>query len=327
MGLKFVNSHYRLAMTISLVTRAPPGKDGTNPFDLTSAPAYRRWRDQKLARYPRTAEELVVPVGDPRGLTETERARLHALCGTTNMAIYRSSAAGVEDKEIPRRLGEQFGLRRLDNNPLADEDAISSLCVTPEKGARGYIPYTSRRLLWHTDGYYNPPERRIRAFVLHCVSPAARGGENELIDPEIVYIHLRDANPEYVRALQAPDAMTIPANTDPRVGVRPAQSGPVFSVDPGTGSLHMRYTARVRSIVWKDDLATRAAVRALEEILAGGSPYLYRYRLAAGEGLLCNNVLHNRSAFEDATHGDLRRLIYRARYYDRITGTGLGAAK
>jgi alpha-ketoglutarate-dependent taurine dioxygenase len=210
----------------------------------------------------------------------------------------------------------------LDSNMLADEDAITSLEVMPEKSGRGYIPYSNRRLLWHTDGYYNTPAQRVRAFVLHCVRPAAEGGENALLDPEIAYLQLRDENPGHIQALMAPDAMTIPAN-DEAGGIRPAETGPVFSVDPMTGSLHMRYTARTRSIVWKDDASTRAAVQALEALLHGSSPYVFRHRLVAGQGLLCNNVLHNRTAFTDAVDKGMTRLLYRARYYDRIAGTGL----
>jgi hypothetical protein len=37
-------------------------------------------------------------------------------------------------------------------------------------------------------------------------------------------------------------------------------------------------------------------------------------------GLVCNNVLHERSAFEDAPGRP--RLLYRARYVERIAGTG-----
>ena len=43
---------------------------------------------------------------------------------------------------------------------------------------------------------------------------------------------------------------------------------------------------------------------------------VFHYRLQAGEGLISNNVLHNRTAFEDGTGH--KRLIYRARFYDRI---------
>jgi alpha-ketoglutarate-dependent taurine dioxygenase len=145
------------------------------------------------------------------------------------------------------------------------------------------------------------------------------GGDNSLLDPELAYLLLRDANPDHIRALMAPDAMTIPAN-DEAGGIRASQTGPVFCIDPQTGGLHMRYTARTRSVVWKDDPATRAAVQSLEQLLAEDSRYVFRHRLSAGQGLLCNNVLHNRTAFVDADDPDAARLIYRARYYDRIAG-------
>jgi hypothetical protein len=78
----------------------------------------------------------------------------------------------------------------------------------------------------------------------------------------------------------------------------------------------MRYTARTRSIEWKQDEVSRAAVAYLEQILASDSPYIYSARLESGMGLLCNNVLHDRSGFND--NPDSPRLLYRARYYDRI---------
>jgi alpha-ketoglutarate-dependent taurine dioxygenase len=159
--------------------------------------------------------------------------------------------------------------------------------------------------------------------VLHCVSDAAEGGENVYLDHEIAYLLLRDENPDYLAALMQPDAMTIPANTEAGVEIRPAQSGPVFSVEPATGSLHMRYTARTRSIAWKDDSNTRMAVGFLTELLAGESEFLFRYRLQPGEGIICNNILHKREAFTDDPAGGRTRLLYRARYYDRIRGTEL----
>jgi alpha-ketoglutarate-dependent taurine dioxygenase len=292
-----------------------------NPFLFGNHDAYRRWRDRKLAAYPQCAAELVVEIRNPRAPTAAESAQIRHLCRTANMAIYAGPAGEAADKEIPCRLGAHFGLHRLDRNLLADEDAITSLEVAAEKSGRGYIPYSNRRLLWHTDGYYNPPTRRIRAFVLHCARPAASGGENALLDPEIAYILLRETDPECVRALMAADAMTIPANTEAGELIRDAQGGPVFEVDPQTGCLHMRYTARTRSIAWKQDPSTAAAARRLEELLAGESPYVFRHRLEAGQGLLCNNVLHNRTEFTDDAAGGRTRLVYRARYHDRIAGT------
>jgi len=285
-------------------------------FDLGNEAAYQAWRAQKLARFPKTLAELVVEVRDPRALSSSERQALLERCKRANMAIYASPAGGDPDKEIPRRLGLQLGLRDLDPNYLADDDGISPLSVA-ERGARGeFIPYTNRGIKWHTDGYYNPGERTVRAVLLHCVERAETGGENELLDHEIAYIQLRDRNPQHVRALMAGDAMTIPARIEGGRVERPAQAGPVFSVDT-SGFLHMRYTARAVSIEWKNDTTTQAALAALEDILGMASPWVFRGRLEPGMGLVSNNVLHTRTPFTESSRH--RRLIYRARYYQRVS--------
>ena len=287
-----------------------------DPFALDRPQDYGRWRERKLARYPRRVEDLIVEVRDPRSLSDSEAAEIQRVCGAANMAVYASPLADLADKDIARRLGTQLGLARLHANPLADEDGISSLEMTPDKSRLGYIPYSNQRLLWHTDGYYNAPQQRIGAFILHCVRPAAAGGENRLLDHEIAYLLLRDADPRYVEALSAPDAMTIPANEEDSAAMRSAQIGPVFSTD--ARALHMRYTARTRSIEWRQDEATRAAVDFLGKILADDSPYVVGLRLAGGQGIVCNNVLHDRSAFTDEPAPGLNRLVYRARYFDRV---------
>jgi hypothetical protein len=284
-------------------------------FDLADEGAYRDWRKAKLAQFPKSLAELVVEVHDPRALSAGEKQALLERCGRANMAIYASPAGGDPDKEIPRRLGLQLGLRELDSNYLADDDGISPLAVTV-RGTRGeFIPYTNRGIRWHTDGYYNPVERTVRAVLLHCVECAETGGENDLLDHEIAYILLRDRNPQHIHALMAHDALTIPARVEDGRIERPAQSGPVFSVDAG-GFLHMRYTARAVSIEWKRDAATEAALAALEAILGTASPWVFRGRLEPGMGLVSNNVLHTRTPFTDSPRH--QRLIYRARYYQRV---------
>ena len=133
-----------------------------------------------------------------------------------------------------------------------------------------------------------------------------------------ICIHLRDTNPDYIRALMAPDAMTIPANIENGVMIRSQRTGPVFRVFPD-GNLHMRYTARSRSIEWSEDAITQSAVAELADFLATPSPYIYRATLQPGQGLISNNILHNRSGFED--DDEHKRLLYRLRYYQRIAGT------
>ncbi|MDO9196515.1 TauD/TfdA family dioxygenase [Rhodoferax sp.] len=290
----------------------------STPFDLDAHAAYQRWREAKRASHPLRAQDLVVDVADPRALSAAEKQALLQRCAAANMAIYRSPVCD-EDKGIPRQLAQQLGLHRLDGNWLADEDGISQIAVAAPNGVgerAAFIPYTNRSIKWHTDGYYHPQSRHIRAMILHCVRAAAAGGENALMDHEMAYIAVREANPDWVRALMAPDAMTIPERLDEDGVARAEQTGPVFSVDEFSGALHMRYTARTRSVQWKDDAPTRAAVLFLAQLLESDGPSLFRVRLEPGMGLVCNNVLHDRAGFVD----DLQqpRLLYRARYLDRI---------
>jgi hypothetical protein len=157
----------------------------------------------------------------------------------------------------------------------------------------------------------------IRAMLLHCVRCANQGGENDLLDHEIAYIRLRDENPDFIAALMHPEAMTIPANEEADGKMRAENRGPVFVLDSDTGGLTMRYTARKRYIRWREDTATEAAVRALERVLSEDS-LIMRVRLAPGEGVICNNVLHDRIGFETGLGSEPGRLLYRIRSYDRV---------
>ena len=299
----------------------------TSAFDLSDDRAYMVWREQKLANSPKKLNELMVDINNPHSLSEAEVTAIRRACSRANMAIYSchsedTDKSGDADKTIVADLGRHFGLQHLDNNLYADDEGISALQVSPERRQLEFIPYSNKAISWHTDGYYNPLDRKIRAMVLHCVRPAAQGGANKLVDHEMLYLLLRDENPSYIEALMQPEVMTIPANVENGVEIRPEQTGPVFSisdsVDAQTGHLHMRYTARTRSIEWKQDKTTLAAVKCLEEILASDSPYIFHHRLSAGQGLICNNTLHTRSAFEDG-EGSEGRLVYRARFFDRIS--------
>jgi len=303
------------------INLAPTSEKTVSPFSLREGATYAHWRDKKLENYPASIDMLTVEIKDALKPSAAEIAELSLICSRYNMAVYVTGEGDNADRSIPRNIGAALGLTRLDPNLLADEDGITSLTVVEDKSGRGYIPYSNRRLLWHTDGYYNLPQHRIRAMLLHCVRPAAQGGENSLMDVEIAYILLRDANPAYVEALMQPDTMTIPPNMETGQETREARSGPVFSIEPCTGDLHMRYTTRTRSIEWKDDEITAAAVAFLDNLLKKESGYMLHNRLSAGQGLVCNNVLHNRSAFEENNHTTQHRLVYRARYYDRVAGS------
>ncbi len=283
---------------------------------------YLRWREAKLSGYPRSPEEITVEVSDLAAASPTETAAIMAACRRANVCIYRSGRP-LEDIQATRRalaaFARHFGLTQFEAHRSAEADGIVALEVVDQGGRLGYIPYTNRPIGWHSDGYYNyhGPARMIRSMLLHCVRSASRGGENGLLDHEIVYIRLRDENPEFIAALMHPAAMSIPANEDADGRVRVENIGPVFIPDADTGALTMRYTARKRNIRWREDAATQAAVRALERIL-NEDPLIMHARLGPGDGVICNNVLHDRSRFDDIPNPEPGRLLYRIRSYDRV---------
>lgn len=292
-----------------------------SPFSLDNDELYKQWRDKKLEGYPEGLGDLLVEINDPRTLTNSEHDALLQRCRKANMALYASNTGTDTDPEIPLAMARCFGLQHLNKNWLADETGLTSLTVRNDGVRQNYIPFSNRAINWHTDGYYNEASKQIHALNLHVTQQAATGGENALMDHEIAYILLREKNPEFIRALMGPRAMTIPARIDEGGTVaRQEEPGPVFSIMP-SGDLHMRYTIRVNNVIWPDDPISKEALSYLEEILNSDSPYIYRGRLESGMGLVSNNVLHDRAAFtDDATH---KRHYYRARYFDRLQGTSI----
>ena len=283
-----------------------------SPFLLENQELYQQWREAKLLRHPQSIADIIVEVADPKQLTKAEFEAMDDALDRTNMVIYVSPCK-EEDKAIPKRLGEQFGLKRLNSNFMADADGITELRINPEGEHPKYIPYTNRPINWHTDGYYN--SEQIHGLLVHCVRSAAEGGDSELMDHEMAYLLLRDQSEEQLAALMAADAMTIPEGVDSEGNPRGKSIGPVFSVNED-GSLHMRYTARKRNMEWKDDAITQQAVASLSKILDSDSPYIFKGRLEAGMGLVSRNVLHKRTGFDSAESSE--RLFYRARYFDSI---------
>lgn len=287
----------------------------TSPFHPENESVYQQWRKQKLEQLPASVEQLIFEVKELKRPTTAEISAITASCGRSNMAVFETT--GDVDKQALMVFATGFGLKRLDRNEGADDEGVTALTVSNDTGWRKtYIPYTNRPISWHTDGYYNTLERQIRGMVLFCERAAEEGGENALMDHELAWLYLRDINPDYISALMQPDVMLIPANEVDDKIVRPDRTGPVFSIDQH-GHLHMRYTARQRNILWKDDVLTLEAVAALHELLHSESAWIYRTTLQPGQGLICNNVLHDRTGFTDSEQH--RRLLYRLRFHDRMS--------
>jgi len=282
----------------------------------SSGAEFGRCRAKKLSQHPLRVDALWVEIANPRHPTAAEISAIRERCRRFNMALYAGKQPIVDGAGLCE-FGRQIGLHALDPNPLAGTDGVARIKVTPKPAAGEYIPYTTRAIRWHTDGYYNKTECQIRGLIMHCVVTAEAGGTNRLLDPDILFARLWDHDPNHVRTLMRLDALTIPENTSPGTTQRPARSGPVFSIHTGP-YLHMRYTARTRSIHWLDDPQVIAARGALETLIEEISAEAVQVHLQANQGLVCNNVLHDRSAFEESPEDGYGRVMLRARYLQRV---------
>ena len=311
-----------------------------SPFKLESTDEYLQWRELKLSKAKTNNNKRVIhlkktpphflPVSldvnqnkhSNKDHTETYPTdSILSECNIDNYCLY-----SIEDyknydrdttKQLIHSLAKDCGLSRLDGNICADKDKLTSICHTAHKGQREYIPYSNKKLSWHTDGYYNLPANTINSMLLHCFQAAENGGESAFMDHEIAYIYLRDENPAWIEALSQKKVMTIPANTLNGKVIRAEQSGPVFSITP-QGLLHMRFTARQKNIVWSKDKDTLDAVEFLQTLLNSGSNHIIQHKLKAGEGIISRNILHCRSAFNDNESNAEQRLLFRGRFYDEL---------
>jgi len=295
-----------------------PGNDTT----------YRAWRRKKLENAATPVTPNIIEVRNLSRPGEEEISSVVTQCEQSNTAIYEVGGGGPPEDEpghkvlraALKKFCARLGLHNAEAHRSQGDDGIVALKVDRSGPGGGYIPYTNKALNWHTDGYYNSPDNRIRAMVLHCVRDASEGGVNELLDPEIAYLRLRDANIAYIEALMHERAMIIPENNDKRSAFRAQSVGPVFFLDDVSGALQMRYSARGRNIIWRNDRDCDSARAMLSEILAG-DPSILRHKLKPGQGVISNNVLHNRTGFDNSQgNGVSKRLLFRIRYKERVNG-------
>jgi hypothetical protein len=298
----------------------PLKENGFSWQTLKTDKFYRDWKNRRLAAAEEAKSAGFVEIGNLSSPTESEKAELIRRCRESNLALYETTH-GPDLRNDLRGFADAFGLRIAEKHRSAGGDGIVALQQSDAPSQRGYIPYSKRGMNWHTDGYYNAPGDQISAMVLHTAQPADDGGSNQFIDYSVLFIRLMDENPDYLRALMHPEAMVIPENREADGSLRPVSIGPVFYPDPETGEMQMRYTARTRSIEWRDDALTREAVAFLQSTLEKPDPLTISLRFKAGQGVLCNNVLHDRTGFDAAAKGFSPRVVYRVRFHNRVKGT------
>lgn len=293
----------------------------TSSVIFSDSQSYQSWRQRKLEGYDPKHNNSPINIADPFKLEDDEIVRIADQIKRRNFAVYRLDPESSDTPQAIMALCRQLGLTTSIGNPESGQNHISHIYdrASESKHRSRYIPYTSHALNWHTDGYYCPDARKVRSFVLHCVRPAQSGGENGLLDHEMLCLEMMNHDQHLVESLCQADAFSIPENIVNEQVVREAFRGPVFSID-SNGLLYMRFTQRNRHIVWKQTPQVAEAVALINSILESPIPWKTTITLAEGEGILCNNIVHCRHAYSDSYVHSGGRLLYRIRFMERLSG-------
>ena len=284
-----------------------------SPFALENQTEYISWRDNKLSLYPKDIESLSISF-DFEDIDINKITQLKKIVKDYNFAIYNFSAQ-VSDEKL-QEFCVQLNLMSSVSNLLADQNGISNITdnssLVQKKLNIEYIPYTNKPLNWHTDGYYHPLNSTVKSFLLHCSEPAQEGGENLLLDHEILYIFLRDYNPDFIDALMQENIMEIPKNKNSKISS--SSIGPVFYIDT-ENFLNMRFTSRQQNIIWKKDDMIKKIKDYISSFILDDDKYIFKLLLKKNQGYLANNILHKRERYLD---GENKRLLKRLRFSERI---------
>jgi hypothetical protein len=279
-------------------------------FKLDSGEDYKKWRDEKLTAYPRSVGELVVELGDMTAITDGEKDKIKELVELANMCIYTAGSADLNMDSL-LALGKQLGLANTDKSRRhSSSDELTNSGIL-----NSAIPFTTRHVRWHTDATYYGSDKTIQGLFLLCKRPAVEGGSNKVLDNEILYILLRDKDPDALRVLMNKNCFKyrnpITGEIDEHLG------GKVFWTN-SDGNLCHRFSFRKTDMAWSEDGDVQTARAVLESMILDESEYVIEGRLESGLGLISNNVLHTREKLVDSDDAAHKRLLFRARFYDRV---------
>ena len=266
---------------------------------------FLRWAEEKEKNIPENIDGIFVNIHDINNVKTSEIAKIKETINKYNSCIYSSKIALRSNTDLLKFV-ELVGMKTYDCNNIESSKITT---ITPLENKKiNYIPYTDKSLNWHTDGYYD--KKSIFSWLLHCVNPATEGGENFLLDHELVLREYISSNDD-IDDLMAGDALTIPESKDTS---RSEISTYIFSFKNQYKKLHMRFSMR------KDNIGTSPkaslAVTKLKKIIENDcAKYSLSYKLQKNEGIITNNILHGRKAFKD---DKVKRKLLRIRSYERL---------
>jgi hypothetical protein len=267
---------------------------------------FKQWALEKEDNIPLNINDLIVKIHDINHATLAEISNIKDIIKRFNYCIYQSKV-GLNAQADLMNFAQSIGMETYDTNNIHNSP-ISLIMSLETKNALNYIPYTNKKLNWHTDGYYD--EKPIFSWLLHCEEPAYSGGENYLLDHELA---IREYIIKYdnLESLSSLDAFTIPGNTHANRG---ETKGYICDNDNEYKKFHMKFSMREKNMKLNEQSKT-AIMRMKKIIKEDCKKYCLTYKLSKNEGIVSNNILHGRNSFED---GKAMRKLYRIRSYERI---------
>lgn len=275
-----------------------------------TAEDYKRWKDNKLGTFTKNLDELTVQITSPNAISKPEKSMVISLLENHNIVFFHIDRVKQTNKSTIKNFASQIGLSNYELDSQSDEDGLTEIkdIKTTEKLSE-YVPYTTKELNWHTDGYYTDQKNSVLSWLLFCKTSAESGGINKYLDHEIAYILFNNIS-KRLEDLMLDDACCIPENS---ITNRKEVFNPVFMFK--NKKLHMKFSMRKKNIIWNNN--SLKAIDVLKSIIKDSSQYHITKKLDTGMGVITNNVIHMRTAFTNSKNKN--RLLYRLRSKKRVT--------
>ena len=90
-----------------------------NRFNLDSKEDYLKWRDEKLAAYPKDVGGLVVELGDMTAITLAEKNKILETVERANMCVYTAGKAELDMDSLLALGNSSASPTRTSPQPLA----------------------------------------------------------------------------------------------------------------------------------------------------------------------------------------------------------------
>lgn len=275
-----------------------------------TAEDYKRWKDNKLGTFTKNLDELTVQITSPNAISKPEKSMVISLLENHNIVFFHIDRVKQTNKSTIKNFASQIGLSNYELDSQSDEDGLTEIkdIKTTEKLSE-YVPYTTKELNWHTDGYYTDQKNSVLSWLLFCKTSAESGGINKYLDHEIAYILFNNKS-KRLKDLMLNDTCCIPENS---ITNRKEVFNPVFMFK--NKRLHMKFSMRKKNIIWNKN--SLQAIDVLKSIIKDSSQYHITKKLDTGMGVITNNVIHMRTAFTNSRNKN--RLLYRLRSKKRVT--------